>query len=175
MVASRSGLRTLPIAAWAPTIRHAMEFKACRDGIAGICRELSAARCGDRPAAGAERAPRRASCSPDGAKRNRVVPRGTTAPHSAEPVIGPRFARTRWLRAGYELHQLHGFQTGMPVLADDEMVVHGDAERARDVDDRLGHLDVGARGRRIAGGMIVQNQIRPSSTLISFHFCCSPG
>src|SRR5262249_33253946 len=23
------------------------------------------------------------------------------APHSAEPVIGPRFARTRWLHAGY--------------------------------------------------------------------------
>jgi hypothetical protein len=24
-------------------------------------------------------------------------------PHCAEPVIGPRFARTRWLHAGYEL------------------------------------------------------------------------
>jgi hypothetical protein len=63
----------------------------------------------------------------------------------------------------------------MAVLSDDEVVVHGDAERARDLDDRLRHLDVGARGRRIAGGVVVQNQIRPSSTLISFHFCCSPG
>jgi hypothetical protein len=26
----------------------------------------------------------------------------TSAPHCVEPVIGPRFARTRWLHAGYE-------------------------------------------------------------------------
>jgi hypothetical protein len=43
----------------------------------------------------------------------------------------------------------------MPVLADDEVVVHGDAERARDLDDRLRHLDVGARRGGIAGGMVV--------------------
>ncbi len=30
-----------------------------------------------------------------------LVPSGKTAPHYAEPVIGPRFARTRWLHAGY--------------------------------------------------------------------------
>jgi hypothetical protein len=63
----------------------------------------------------------------------------------------------------------------MAVLSDDEVVVHGDAERARDLDDRLRHLDVGARGRRIAGGVVVQNQTRPGSTLISFNFCSSPG
>jgi hypothetical protein len=61
-----------------------------------------------RARAPAQRAPRRAFLDkrriPDGAKRNPgVVPRGTTAPHSAELVIGPRFARTRWLHAGYEL------------------------------------------------------------------------
>src|SRR5262245_40059721 len=54
------------------------------------------------------------SCSADGASsaftrvfdalwRNPgIVQCGTTAPHCAEPVIGPRFARTRWLHAGYE-------------------------------------------------------------------------
>jgi hypothetical protein len=46
----------------------------------------------------------------------------------------------------------------MPVLADDDVVVHGNAERGRDRDDRLGHLDVGARGGRVAGGVIVDNE-----------------
>ena len=45
----------------------------------------------------------------------------------------------------------------MPVLADNDVVVHGDAKRRRDIDGRLGHLDVGLRGRRIAGGMIWTN------------------
>ena len=49
---------------------------------------------------------------------------------------------------------------------------------------RPGHVVVGEpprqfevvpAGQRIAGGMVVENQIRPSSTLISFNFCCSPG
>ena len=47
----------------------------------------------------------------------------------------------------------------MPVLADDDVVVHGDAERAGDVDDRLGHLDIRLRRRRIAGGVIVQDAL----------------
>jgi hypothetical protein len=29
------------------------------------------------------------------------LPRGETAPYCAEPVIGPRCARTRWPHAGY--------------------------------------------------------------------------
>jgi hypothetical protein len=45
----------------------------------------------------------------------------------------------------------------VPVLADDDVVVDGDAERLRHLDDRLRHLDVGARRRRIAGGMVVQD------------------
>ena len=49
------------------------------------------------------------------------------------------------------LDQLHPFQTGMAVLADDDVVVHGDAERGGNVDDRLGHLNIRLRGRRIAG------------------------
>ena len=38
----------------------------------------------------------------------------------------------------------------MPVLAHDDVVVHGNAERGRDLDDRLGHLDIGLRRRRVA-------------------------
>ena len=43
----------------------------------------------------------------------------------------------------------------MPASADDDVVVHGDAERRCDIDDRLGHLDIGLRRGRIAGGMVV--------------------
>ncbi len=50
----------------------------------------------------------------------------------------------------------------MPVLADDEVVVHLDAQRLRHLDDRLRHLDVGARGGRVAEGVVVdQASARP--------------
>ena len=42
------------------------------------------------------------------------------------------------------LNQLQPLQTRMPVLADDDVIVHRDAERFCDVDDLLRHLDVGA-------------------------------
>ena len=42
----------------------------------------------------------------------------------------------------------------MTVLADDDVVVHGDAELGGDLDDCLGHVDISLRGRRIAGGMV---------------------
>src|ERR1035437_7689570 len=53
------------------------------------------------------------------------------------------------------LDQLQPLQAGMPVLADDDVIVDGDAERSGDIDDRPGHLDIRQRRRRIAGGMIV--------------------
>jgi len=43
----------------------------------------------------------------------------------------------------------------VPVLADDDVVVDGDAERRRGVDDLLRYLDVGTGRRRIAGGEVV--------------------
>lgn len=51
----------------------------------------------------------------------------------------------------------------MPAFANDDVVVHGDAERFCDVDDRFGHLDVGLRGRGIAGGMVVHE---PAASII---------
>ena len=45
----------------------------------------------------------------------------------------------------------------MSVLADDDVVVHGDAERPCDLDDRLGHCDVGLRRRRIAAWVVVHD------------------
>ena len=59
-------------------------------------------------------------------------------------------------RNAARLHQFHALEAGMPVLADDDVVMHGDPERLGDVDDRFRHLDVGLRRRRIAGGMVVQ-------------------
>jgi hypothetical protein len=50
------------------------------------------------------------------------------------------------------------------------MVVHGDAERARDLDDRPRHVDVGARGGGIAGGMVVDQTTVPATALISLDF-----
>jgi len=43
----------------------------------------------------------------------------------------------------------------MSVLADDDVIMHGDAERSSDVDDRARHLDIRLRGRRIAGRVVV--------------------
>jgi hypothetical protein len=44
----------------------------------------------------------------------------------------------------------------MPASADDDVVVHGDAERGGDVDDRFRHLDVRLRRRWVAGRVVVQ-------------------
>ena len=54
----------------------------------------------------------------------------------------------------------------MPVLADDDVVMHLDAERLGHINDGLGHLDVGTGGRRIAAGMVVQNSIPNNISLI---------
>jgi hypothetical protein len=40
--------------------------------------------------------------------------------------------------------QPHPLHAGMPVLADDDVVVHGYPERAGDIDDRFCHLDIRA-------------------------------
>ena len=43
----------------------------------------------------------------------------------------------------------------MAVAGDDDVVVDGDAEGFRDVDDLARHLDVGGRGRGVSGGVVV--------------------
>ena len=48
----------------------------------------------------------------------------------------------------------------MAVLADDDVIVHGDAERPRRLDHGFCHVDVGARRRRIAGGMVVDQPVK---------------
>ena len=41
----------------------------------------------------------------------------------------------------------------MPVLADDDVVVHGNAERCCDVDDGADNPYIGLRRHRVAGGV----------------------
>ena len=45
----------------------------------------------------------------------------------------------------------------MPLLADDDVIVNGNAERLGNVGNRLGHLNVRGRRCRIAGGVIVHH------------------
>lgn len=63
----------------------------------------------------------------------------------------------------------------MAILAHDDVVVHGNAERLGDVDDGLRHLDVGLRRRGIAAWMVVEdtepliNKLIPYVNLRSHH------
>jgi hypothetical protein len=47
----------------------------------------------------------------------------------------------------------------VPLPADDDVIVHRNAERVGHRDDLLRHLDVGVRGGRIAGRMIVHERV----------------
>ena len=57
-------------------------------------------------------------------------------------------------------NQFQPLHAGVAFLADDDVVVHGNAERLRHVDDRLRHLDVGVRRRWVARGVIVDEDDR---------------
>jgi hypothetical protein len=48
----------------------------------------------------------------------------------------------------------------MAVLADDDVVVNRYAERLCRIDDHLRHVDIGARRRRVARGMVVDQDQR---------------
>src|SRR5580692_9893966 len=65
-----------------------------------------------------------------------------------------------WLVCPCASDQLHPLQARMAVSAYDDVVVHGDAERLRDIDDRFRHLDIGLRWRGIAGRVIVHQDDR---------------
>lgn len=56
--------------------------------------------------------------------------------------------RPRYFGSG--LDQQQALHRGIALLADNDVIVDGDAERLGAVDDLLGHLDVGARRRRVA-------------------------
>jgi hypothetical protein len=47
----------------------------------------------------------------------------------------------------------------VPLLADDDVIVHGDAERRGYGDDLLRHLHIGVRRRGIARRVIVEDSV----------------
>jgi hypothetical protein len=69
------------------------------------------------------------------------------------------------------LDQPQPLEARVSLLADDDVVVHGNSQRPRDLHDRLRHLDVGVRRRRVAGGVVVQQSTLQVTTMISFVFC----
>jgi hypothetical protein len=58
----------------------------------------------------------------------------------------------------------------MAIFADDDVIVHGDAERRGDVDDGLGHRDIRLRGCRIATRVVVHETIITGIRLRAFSF-----
>jgi hypothetical protein len=60
----------------------------------------------------------------------------------------------------YPSDQLQSLQTRMPVLPDDDVIVHRDAQWRGDIDDRPRHLHIRLRRRRVAGGMVVHHDDR---------------
>jgi len=69
------------------------------------------------------------------------------------------------MNRSYQPQALHA---GMPVLADDDVIVHRYAKRTGDIDDRLGHMDIRLRRRWIAGGVIV-DQTTPAGIIVRIH------
>ena len=53
-------------------------------------------------------------------------------------------------------HKSQSLEAGMPVLADDDMVMHRNAKRTGGLHDRLRHVDIRPRRGGITGRMIVQ-------------------
>src|SRR5437879_10455033 len=56
------------------------------------------------------------------------------------------------------LDQFQRLEARVAVLTDDDVIVHGDAERLRDIDNLFGHLNIGLRRRGVATRMVVQNR-----------------
>ena len=67
-------------------------------------------------------------------------------------------------------NQLQSLEARVPILADDDVVVHRNPERLRHFDDRLRHLDVGAGRRWISGRVIVHETTMWTNGLSALDF-----
>jgi hypothetical protein len=70
--------------------------------------------------------------------------------HAVEPAASCDGVARVLVDYALRSNQLQRLEAGVPVLAHDDVVMHRDAKRARDLDDRLRHLDIGARWGWIA-------------------------
>src|SRR2546427_8928465 len=85
-----------------------------------------------------------------GGDRSRLTMMNNSRTSEASSSRNGRIAISVFNAGSPRLDQPQPLQARMPVLADNDVVVHGNAERGRDVDDRFRHLDVGLRRRRVA-------------------------
>jgi hypothetical protein len=76
-----------------------------------------------------------------------------------ETRVSPDLFRPGSQKKLTSLYQLPPLQARVPLLADDDVVMDGNAQWLCHVDDRLRHRNVGARRRWIAGRMIVHQPI----------------
>jgi hypothetical protein len=95
----------------------------------------------------------------DSARRDRRAAINRHAKKTIVSAFGLRDGKAK------RLNQLHPLQARMPVFADDDVVVHGNAEGRCDIDDRFRHLDIGLRRGRVAGGVIVHEPMPSCITL----------
>ena len=63
----------------------------------------------------------------------------------------------------HALDQAQAPKTRMAFFANNDVIMHGDAEIFRGFDDLFGHLDIGLRGRGVAGGVVVHQFTRPNT------------
>ena len=63
----------------------------------------------------------------------------------------------------FSLDQLQPFQAGMTFFANNDVVMHSDAERLGDLQNRMRHLDVRAARRGVARRMVVHEPTRAGS------------
>ena len=63
-------------------------------------------------------------------------------------------------------YKSQSLETGMPVLADDDVVMDSDTKRTGGFHDRLRHIDVRPRRGRISGRVIVHHPYGPHNVLI---------
>lgn len=60
----------------------------------------------------------------------------------------------------YTSDQSQTLEADMPILADDDVIMHGDAEWLGGIDDRLGHVDISAGRGRVAAWVVVDEDDR---------------
>src|SRR6266481_2665280 len=75
-----------------------------------------------------------------------------------------------WPRKPTPLDQLQPLETRMSFFSDDDVVVYRDPQGLCDFHNDPRHFNIGARGGRIAGGMIVHQPTRRSISLMPFDF-----
>jgi hypothetical protein len=76
-----------------------------------------------------------------------------------------------WPRKPTPLDQLQPLETRMSFFSDDDVVVYRDPQVLCDFHNDPRHFNIGARGHRIAGGVVVHQTTACSIALVTCKFC----